>query len=70
MGPAGVAGAEPGLIAHTAAGPLLRIGYGAGELAHAGGASVPQAILTGGGSFASAALLLLALWYFATGHKQ
>lgn len=39
----------------------------AGLLAHAGGANIPAAILTGGGAFAGAMLLLLAVAHYAGG---
>lgn len=39
----------------------------AGLLAHAGGASIPNAILTGGGAFAGTVILLLALAHFLGG---
>lgn len=41
----------------------------AGLLAHAGGASVPNAILTGGGAFAGTVALLLALAHFLGGAR-
>jgi hypothetical protein len=37
------------------------VGAAAGWLAHAGGANPPAAVLTGGGAFAGATLLCLAL---------
>jgi hypothetical protein len=43
----------------------------AGLLAHAGGASVPVAVLTGGGAFGTTVLLLLAMGNFIEkGSKQ
>ena len=42
------------------------VGETAGLLSYAGGASVPGAILTGGGAFAGALGLLLALGHFGT----
>ncbi len=41
----------------------------AGVLAHAGGATVPNAILTSGAAFAGAVLLLLALAHFLSGGR-
>ena len=41
----------------------------AGVLAHAGGATVPNAILTGGAAFAGTVLLLLALAHFLSGGR-
>ena len=43
------------------------VGAGAGLLAHAGGANIPTAVLTGGGAFAGTILLLLALLNYALG---
>jgi hypothetical protein len=43
------------------------IGAAAGLLSSASGASVPSAVLTGGGAFAGSVLLMLALLSFATG---
>ena len=42
-------------------------GGAAGLLAHAGGTNIPTAILTGGGAFAGAIGLLLALAHFLRG---
>ncbi|WP_433732509.1 hypothetical protein ACQP2Y_46880 (plasmid) [Actinoplanes sp. CA-051413] len=41
----------------------------AGLLAHAGGASIPNAILTGGAAFAGATGLLLGLAHFGAGGR-
>jgi hypothetical protein len=41
----------------------------AGFLAHAGGANIPSAILTGGGAFAGAVALLLALAHFGSSRE-
>ena len=42
----------------------------AGLLAYAGGANIPAAILTGGGAFAGAMLLLLAVAHYASGDRS
>ena len=43
------------------------VGGTAGLLSHAGGTTVPGAILTGGGAFAGTLGLLLAVAHYATG---
>lgn len=46
------------------------IGGGAGLLAWAGGANVPMAILTGGGAFGGAIVLLLTLCRYGAGDDR
>jgi hypothetical protein len=45
----------------------VMVGTAAGLLAYAGGQKVPMSILTGGGSFGGAVLLMLALIHFCWG---
>jgi predicted branched-subunit amino acid permease len=46
------------------------IGTAAGWLAHAGGATAPASILTGGGAFAGAVLLFIAVHQFSTSDRR
>jgi hypothetical protein len=45
------------------------VGVGAALLTRAAGATAPTAILAGGGAFATAVVVSLALWQFAMGDR-